>query len=484
MTWDTFERRISRDVLIIVAMVLSLAAVWPAASRPGAFHGGIAIGGSGACPWAIDNGCAAAGPGSFQNLTFFTTAIDDGGANVLASHPMNWNVTGADFPVSFDPATVFVDPTTASLPGCSYNPNGQMVTGGPMGPVLSCSAIGADKIEPNVDMTGASSGGIGCIGLRIGASSDHAVIFTNSKFKLSGFCITAGAWMEQSGNFGIKIIHSQIDGDYLTNLTAILPLVDNGSNLTNTKVFDYDYMVNIGNRIEGGARGQGSLTIAHSYIVNYGAGTTAASLHGELALNGGQGATLAFDPIIYQGDTIVYPSATTGQEWTTTMYIATGTDAQSGVSALLDGNTVIVNKIGGAQLVGYGFFVQQLITLGSLTVTNNALYHNGANAGCGLNGPQTNAFTASTSGNTWTKTSGTSTIKIGQHIDGPGFTQATITGGSGNVWTFDGPPQTIAASSPWTVTPAIGTITQGNNIDLADGSAMTFTGPRLISGHC
>jgi hypothetical protein len=40
--------------------------------------------------------------GSFLYPNFFTTAITDGKANILATHPQGWNVAGADFRIGFD----------------------------------------------------------------------------------------------------------------------------------------------------------------------------------------------------------------------------------------------------------------------------------------------------------------------------------------------------------------------------------------------
>lgn len=93
-----------------------------------------AVGGpnTGLCPQgtALPDGCPAAPVGgSFQNISFFTTARQSGQSS-YAARPA-WNVAGVDYPVGYPAATVLRDPTSCScLPaGSSYASNVITVTG-------------------------------------------------------------------------------------------------------------------------------------------------------------------------------------------------------------------------------------------------------------------------------------------------------------------------------------------------------------------
>lgn len=494
------EARILRDILWIVAAVLMLAVASPAdASHRGNTNSTI-VPPPGGCQFAIDNGCAAApANGDFQvsSTVFNSTAVSDGGTNILSTYTPPANRAGVEYPVGRDKTLVLKDPTAihASIPGCAYTTN-----------LVTCATTsGADQTINGYDFSGASSGAIGCIGLRFAGANTSRWFMTNNLFKYSSTC--SGTWISKTINQLTSFTSNDFDGNYAAAPNSQFMMSDGGSFTTDQNEYFYNYIKNVGGRLIGATRGFGHQFVQYNYIDGYGWGTSGASLHGEMLLAGGVGTpnSTKFDPVQFIGNTLVQPHSMPNTTYfTTNVYCETGSNAQFATSCDVENNTFIINnRSDGSTGTNSALFQEQWSGVDTVTIKNNVVYPHGAFSCTLLGGTYNQAGNvASTTGNTMYLTAiasaGTWIVPYVINNSTNGFTEATIqpygtidantglastgTGGTGS-YVFNGPPQTKASTNNWVVTPAIGTLTVSNNINASDGSTVDVNYPRG-GGNC
>lgn len=445
-------------------------------------------------PGFADNGCAAsAQPAQLLNTSIGTTSVQDGGTNILASHPMQFYVPVWDYAIG--PVGVpFKDPATVAVTGCSYQ-----ATGNAGLPQMNCNSAGVAYNFNLFDFSGAhTAGNPGCIKLLFGPTANLTASLTNNLFRYSAGC---GAVVSRVGSVVITGFNNEIDGNSANNSDVASMFVDTSSGTPGpASDWEYNYMHDIGGRFGSATRGFGAFTYNYNYVYNLGSQTTPGGIHGEIILNGGQGSTQTFQNANYKGNLIVYPSSANQITMDTTIYCATGTTTLSrGTLCNADSNVIVINKSqGGLANAGFGILVHQWSGVDALSITNNWYYGNGGQ-GCAVNGAQNSANTGSTNGNTFTATLIHTMIIPGMLLSGAGFTSAVVqpygttdpntglpstgTGNNTGTYIYDGGSQTVG-SQTFHVTPIPVTSNFTGNVDLGSGNPIVLTLPTLTTGAC
>ncbi len=198
-----------------------------------AFAGSLPLLGAGTqgiCPFAGDNGCAAApANGSVQFSNFFSSRALQSGQSFTTRPP--WNVAGVDYAVGAPTTGTFCDVQngascaagalgTGTTAGCAYT-----ATGNPAGgPQVSCTGV-HNVVFDHWDFNASGT----CTYLT--ATNTGTMTVTNSKFAWSNTCNLTSLISFSSGNLtGLTFTSNTVDGcpgrdqsvcyQWLTNLQA------------------------------------------------------------------------------------------------------------------------------------------------------------------------------------------------------------------------------------------------------------------------
>lgn len=459
-------------------------------------QGGVANGAIANCPYPIDNGCSVVAPnGSFQNLALLTSAQQSGQVSFLPQHAPQDNIPGVDYAIGPDITLTPGDPRTINDTICKYNGSTAVVCQ-PVSPgqtvheVINNYDFGGSKIGKStvgIYMQGAPSAGSD-----ITITNNYFSIFANTNTPV-GF----------SNNWSIIFKYNQCDG---TNAVATSAFCfrDDGDSAGTSLDVEYSAFTNqnVG-RVAGGFR---YMTATYKYNFIQGLNDINTSNHGEVDLRTcSQGDCTGFEN--YEGNFIIWNTATTVIDNTSTFFPSTGNTNRVRLSAFTMKNNIIVTNTEGTPAtptshegIGAAIFRTQSATLGDVTISGNWTDGTGAFF-CSLNGPNGgNTITASASGNTITITATSSSyannpIEVGWMLFHAGFSTASITAfgtavGNLGTYTFDGAPQTVASDGAWTVVPGFSSQTVSDNWNLADPShvgtptAMSFSGPQMGGSPC
>ncbi len=463
----------------------------------------------GGCPYATDNGCAAANHnGSFQNTSLLTSAQQSGQTSLLPKHPMTFNIPGVDYPIGPDKTLTPQDPRTikktASTP-CAYTGTGSSA---PPNDYVGCFGAGTfpNAILNNYDFSGTKIGKAP-LGLYINsdAGTGSKITITNSYFSIpSGDSKAIGWGQPDGGNWSIVFKNNQCDGSRVTPSSQFC--FGNDIDTPGT-TFDAEYnaFTNQGvGRVGGGFRYMAT-TWRYNFI--QGLNDILTNNHGEVELRTcSHGGCKSSED--YEGNFIVWNSTARGSNNNATFFPSTGDSNGLILTSTKFVNNVIVTNTAGSPAtptsghqIGQVLFGMRASSLGDVTITGNWMDATGA-TGCGVNGVTSggDSVTASTSGNTLTITETSSSfnnnpIEPGWKIFHSGFVAATITAfgtGRGHLgtYTFDGAPQTLGSDGAWTVVPGFTSATLTGNYNLADPShtgtptPVGFRGPTMRETTC
>lgn len=469
------------SIVLIKAFFFAILIMFAASPAQAYLHPGVPS--SGPCQFgnAYADGCPGANPnGDFQNTGFLTSAIQSGQSSILFLHPQLFNIPCVDYACGRDKTHTLKDPTTNIPTGATYSATGS----GAGGPLIQFNNSASGNIDvEDLDLSGASSGGIGCIELRVASNptTSQTVTIKNNKFVDGQNCDAVGAAPILLAGGGPRTIQNNDFDGTLGNGTPFI--LDNTTSTAAPLLGTYNVFLHTSGRIAGSSHG-GPDKI---WRFNYDEGLVLANTqHGEWDLWGGTPYAMGTYEFSYNtGVQDQNNPALAGYDVTAWFFISTGNvDSTTATNTIIVGNTLVSNKqVDGTSQNGDGLLSLGFANVGNLNISNN-YYDPTGGFFCALSGQISNSNTASSSGNTVTFTGTHVSPVIGNKLYGPGFTSATITAGSGNVWTFDGPPQTVASVVGWQVTPGwTGTPTISNNVNLTDGSAITMPLPTL-NGTC
>lgn len=452
--------------LLPAVIILAVLTAAPQHAQARLHHGGVYNPAAVTC---TGNGQSGANVNSsfLGGTALFSAALQDGQPSILTSHPMTFCVPGVDYAVGYDTTIVLKDPTIqANLPAnCTYTSATKTVL------CNSASSITFDGF----DLSGDSSGGVPTF-LQFGSNFNAAstCTITHNKFRDDASLpnlITIG------GSCARVIKYNQFEGG-----PGVHQITDNAGTSSATLDMEYNAFLSwIQIRVIGASTGAASRTIKYNYI--YGLNSQVSGSHGEIDLYGGQGGPYNIPAVEWTGNFIVFPQLSFTVDNTTTFYMSTGANNGINVAATtINKNVIVTNRTTtGGPNMGNVLTVGGWATLGNVTINSNYFSPYGA-FGCSVNGATNQNDVATLSGNTATLTSGSVTPQVGYNINGTGMTQATITNVAGNVYTFDGPPQSLG-SIAITVTPGITSLASSGNVNLTDGSNSDLSGPRLF-GTC
>jgi hypothetical protein len=460
----------------------------------------------GGCPFATDNGCAAANHnGSFQNPSLLTSAQQSGQTSLLPKHPMTFNIPAVDYPIGPDKTLTPKDPRTIKYDGtCAYIGTG---ANAPPNDFVGCYGAGVKhEVLDNYDFSGAKIGKPP-LGLYMNgdASAGSTMTITNSYFYIPSINSKAIGY---TGNWSIIFKNNQCDGSKAT-LASQFCFGDDGSAAGTTLDAEYNAFTNQKvARVLGGGR-----NMARTYKYNFiqGLNDQLSANHGEVELGtcGGRACTSVISVSHQEGNFIIWnANSPDGSNNNATFFPSTGDSDGLKFAATKIINNVVVTNTSGARpspssphQIGQVLFGMRAASLGDVTITGNWMDATGA-TGCGVNGVTSggDSVTASTSGNTLIITGTSSSfnnnpIEPGWKIFHSGFATATITAfgtGRGHLgtYTFDGAPQTLGPDSAWTVVPGFTNATLTGNYNLADPSRtgtptpVGFRGPTMREATC
>lgn len=444
------------------------------------------------CPYATDNGCAAAPiNGSFKNTSLLTSAQQMGQNSLLPSHPMTFNVAGVDYPIGYDKTITLKDPRTINDSICQW-----AVT------FLDCSSTGSGVVNEVLDGYDFSGTTIGQSAVGIWAPNNHVsagstLTITNSKFSLIP---STGAIISLGGNFTNLVYKSnQCDGASANSASGFC--LDSGSVGAGTWDVEYNAFTNQGvGRIAGGLT-NANFVVKYNYIAGLNSLNT--SNHGELMLrncSGGRANCTGLDD--YEGNFIVWPPGTVAGVNNATIFPGDGnTDNVRLTAVTFDRNIVVTNSLtGGNAPINQAIFNASLANMGVVSISGNWIDASGSDD-CSINGVKSggNSVTAQQSGTVVTITGlsvsfNNNPIAPGWQFYRGGVLVATILSmgtSVGNTGTVNvDTSAAIGSDSAWTLVPGFTSFTATNNFGLADPShtgtpvALGLSGPQFTAAHC
>jgi len=484
-----------RFISLIVAGIFILATlpvVAPAPARAWT-HGT-----SASCPYATDNGCAAANPnGSFQNAGLLTSATQSGQNSLLYLHPMTFNIPAVDYPIGPDKTLTPQDPrniTTGNSGGaCAWD-----------GTEVGCSGSGVlTGVLNNYDFCG-SKIGKAAVSVYAGGtpSAGSSLTITNSYFCLQASGGGQLSWGGGGGNnWSFVYKNNQCDGTSATSSSDYCLRDD--VDAVGTSV-DVEYSAFTNQNVPRVSTGLTNATWKFRYNFVQGLNDISTAIHGEIMLRNCTGArancTSTEDDT---GNFIVWNRIAVHSQNNATFFPSDGASDGLTLGFVNFVNNVVVTNLAadGIASVGNGLFGQRASTLGNVTITGNWLDASGS-GDCGISGAVSggNTVGAQQTGTVLNVTSlsgsfGNNPIEPGWQAFHSAYTTSSITSfgtASGNTGTYNmsGSSQSAGPDSNWTLVPGFTSQTLTGNMLLNDPShtgsptAIGYTGPQMAATNC
>lgn len=482
-----------------------------------------------ACPYATDNGCAAANVnGEFKDATLLTAAQQSGQNSLLPSHPMAFNIPAVDYPIGPDKTLTPQDPRNINDSVCHY----VNVGGSPTVEVILCNAAGLINYTLNNYDFGGHKIGKGPVVLYLDktpsvVSLGSTFTITNCYFDVpsgTGSWAGFGVGIGFTGNWSVISQNNHFDGAN-ADLGSDAPFRDDDLALGTTFSSTYDVFTHVNTvRVYGGGANSG---VAQSFQYDYirGMNDLNTTSHGEVSLiSCGSGtnpncANQTIDHFIAKGLFIINNSLTDaycsggggmgGCINSAQLFLSAGDKHGIKYTTVnVINNVTVTNTVGApgggpatpatSRIWGEALFAVGWSNSGNLTATGNWVDATGS-ALCSVNGPGDPSITASQSGHTVTITAVSGSfanfpIEPNWQFWRSGVLAGTITamgtsfGGTGTV-TVD-TSATIASDSNWIVLPGNVSATFSGNYNLADPShvgtptAMNIGGPDMSAANC
>lgn len=340
------------------------------------------------CPFATDNGCAAANQNSTyllgSNLTNVVSNVILGGQpTTLNTHPMTTNLPGIDYPVGyFTPKASLIDPSVSQPAHCTYSATGN----GAGHPRLDCSFAGTIDVE-GYDF---SKGPNGCINLRIESNVTH-LILKNNFHQMNSGCdyqadVEALVYIVSNTCADLDMEWNTYDGNFAAFVptNAMFGLFgDNRNGCSSDTVRKYNVFLDAPDRPISGAI-WGTELVAFNVWRGFCLNCTTTLTHGEIEqLSPNPGGTLSSD-VTYQGNVTVttlagnYPSAAFGNATSIAIFSVPPGNNYTFNTLTIKDNLLISNLQGNGITTSSTLVANWYNSFTVVTYTNNWLDPSGA----------------------------------------------------------------------------------------------------------